>query len=114
MLTPLGQMRDPVIVLTPVRSVDASGGETLTYTEGDPVFIALRPVTTSEGVKFGQVDADISHIAFGHWGDLSALGATQRIRMVEDPTQEFDIVGLPVNSPKRNWTRLHLVMRDNG
>ena len=114
MLTPLGQMREPIVVLTPTRTSDESGGEEIAYSAGDPIFVSLRSLTTREGVQFGQVNADISHIAFGHWGDLNALTAKNRIRMVEDATTEFDIAGGPINSPKRDWTRLTLIRRENG
>ena len=113
MLVPLGQMREPVIILTPVRSTDESGGETLIYTESDPVFVALRSLTTTEGVQFGQVNAAVTHVLFGNWNDLAQLASNQRIRVVET-NQEFDIAGAPINSPKRDWTKLTLVWRENG
>lgn len=114
MLTPLGQMRDPVVILTPARSTDTSGGEEITYTAGNPIFIALRATTTTEALQFGQISADVTHIAFGHWGDLQALTAKHRVRLYEDADVEFDIAGDPINSPKRAWARLNLVLRANG
>ena len=114
MLVPVGQMRDAVLILTPVVGIDNSGGEVITYTVGDPIFVALRAVTTREGVQFGQMNADVTNIVFGHWGDLNALTANNRIRLYEDETIEFDMAGSPINSPKRDWTRLHLIRRENG
>lgn len=114
MLVPVGQMRDAVLILTPVVGVDTSGGEIVTYTVGDPIFIALRSLTTREGVQFGQMNADVTHIAFGHWGDLNTLTSTNRIRSYEDESIEYDMSGPPINSAKRDWTRLHLIRRENG
>lgn len=113
MLVPLGQMRDPAKIITPTRVNDASGGETVTYVEGDTIFVALRALTTSEAVSFGQVNASITHVLFGHWGDLNAINSKQRIRLVESGA-EFDVAGGPINSPKRDWTKLTLVSRENG
>lgn len=113
MIPPIGQMREPAVLLTPVRSVDEAGGEIVTYVEGNPIFVALRALTTTEGVQFGQVNADITHVCFGHWADLNALVSTQRLRIVETQ-QDFDIAGLPINDPKRAWARLNLVHREHG
>lgn len=110
MLVPLGQMRDPAVILTPQRSVDSSGGEVIEYVASEPIYIALRALTTTEGVQFGQVNADITHVCFGHWHDLAALSSTQRIR-VEETGDEYDIAGAPVNDPKRGWSKLTLVLR---
>lgn len=114
MIIPLGEMRFPALILTPVRVADQSGGEEISYTESDPVWLALRSVSTNERVQFGQLAADISHVAFGHWSDLNGLTAEHRIRSFEDASLEFDISGGPINSPKRDHTRLNLVQRENG
>lgn len=113
MLTPLGEMRTPVRIITPTRVNDASGGETVTYVEGDMIFAAVRAVSTSEATQFGQVNAAVSHVLFGHWHDLSQITSKQRVRIVETD-EEFDITGGPINSPKRDFTKLQLVLRENG
>lgn len=113
MIIPLGQMRDPVVILTPVRGTDESGGEDITYTAGDPIFLALRSITTREGIQFGQMNSDVSHIAFGHWFDLNTLTSEHRVRSLEDETVEYDIDGGPVNDASRGFTRLKLVRREN-
>ena len=114
MITPLGEMRFPALILTPVRLVDQSGGEEITYTAGDQIWLALRSVSTGERVQFGQLAADISHVAFGHWADLNSVTAKHRVRSFEDASLEFDVSGGPINSPKRDHTRLNLVQRENG
>lgn len=113
MLTPIGAMREPVVVLTPVRTADGSGGEVVTYTPSDPIFVSIRATTTNESVQFKQVGADINHVLFGHWPDLNQIKATHRIRIIES-SQEFDIDGGAINDPKRAWTRLNLKLRENG
>lgn len=113
MITPIGEMREQVVILTPVRTVDQSGGEVIEYNASDPLFVAIRGTNTREAVQFGQLSSDISHVCFGHWHSLNQLSATDRLRIVESG-QEFDIDGLPINDPKRAFTRLHLVLRDNG
>ena len=111
MLAPIGEMREPAVILTPVRAYDASGGETVTYTESDPIFISLRPLSSTEAVQFNQVNSAITNVCFGHWQALSQLTATHRIKLLETD-QEFDINGGPINDPKRSWTRLNLIARD--
>lgn len=113
MLVPIGEMREAAVILTPVRTADASGGEVVNYTESDPIFVAVRSLSTKEAVQFGQMDSDINHVCFGHWAALNQLTATNRLRLLET-NQEFDISGSPINDPKRSWTRLHLVSRENG
>jgi len=112
MRIPIGEMRESVSVLTRVRTADASGGESITYTEGDPIFVSVRALSTAEAVQFGQVNADITHVCFGHYESLSQLDATNRIKLLETD-QEFDINGGPLNDPKRAWTRLNLILRDH-
>ena len=113
MLVPLGQMREPAVILTPVRATDAYGGESITYTESACIFVALRSVSTAEGVQFGQMNADITYVLFGHWTDLNAVTSANRIKIVET-LATFDINGGPINDPKRSFTRLNLVARENG
>lgn len=113
MITPIGEMREQVVILTPVRTVDQSGGEVITYTSSDPLFVAIRSVSTREAVQFGQISSEVSHICFGHWQSLKDIKATHRLRIVESD-QEFDVAGDAINDPKRAWTRLHLVVRSNG
>lgn len=113
MFVPLGEMREAVVTLTPTTIFDESGGETVEYVESDPIFVAIRALTAKETQSFGQLNANITHVCFGHWGDLNALAGDTRIRMVES-SQEFDIDGLPINSPKRDWSKLTLVYRENG
>lgn len=112
MLAPIGEMREQVVILTPVRSVDASGGETFTYTESDPLFVSLRPMNAAESVQFQQVDAEVTNVCFGHWQSLNQVGSNNRIKILETG-QEFDINGGPINDPKRAWTRLNLIAREN-
>lgn len=111
MLVPLGEMREQVVILSPVRTADESGGEVITYTESQPLFASLRSLSTTEAVQFGQVNADISHVLFGHWPDLNQCTAKDRIKLVESGV-EFDINGGPLNDPKRSYTRLNLVSRN--
>ncbi len=113
MRAPLGEMREQVAVLTPIRAVDESGGEVITYAESDPTFVSIRGLTTNESIQFGQVNADISHVCFGHYESLNQLTSKNRIRVLET-LQEFDINGGPINDPKRSFTRLNLVLRENG
>jgi hypothetical protein len=113
MLIPLGQMRDPAVVLSPTRSVDEFGGEIIEYTESDLIFIGLRAVTTAEAVQFDQMNATTNFICFGHWHDLGLLTSQDRIRLAETD-EEFDINGAPINDPKKGFTRLNLVLRENG
>ena len=113
MRIPIGEMREPVIVLTRVRTSDESGGEVITYTESDPIFVSIRGMSTNEAVQLGQVNAEITHVCFGHWESLNQLVSTDRIRHLESG-QEYDIAGAPINDPKRSWSRLNLVSRENG
>jgi len=113
MLTPIGQMREPAVILTPVRTTDSSGGEIITYVEGAPIFVSLRSLGTREANELGQVNADISHVCYGHWVDLGTISAKQRLRVLET-SQTFDINGGPLNDPKRAYTRLNLIERENG
>jgi len=112
MLAPIGEMREQAVVLTPVRVADASGGEVITYTVSDPIFISLRSLSTNESVQFGQINSEVSHVSFGHWHDLNNITAKHRVRILET-LQEFDINGDPINDPKRAFTRLNLVARSN-
>jgi len=112
MNTPIGEMRDLVLIQTPSRTVDDSGGEIVVYADSDPIFMAVRPLGTTEAVQMGQVNADITLVAYGHWHDLSSLSAKHRIKLVES-NATFDIAGQPLNDPKRAWTRLHLVAREH-
>lgn len=112
MITPIGEMREQVVVLTPVRTVDQSGGEVIGYGASDPIFVAIRSVSTREAVQFGQISSEVSHVCFGHWQSLKEITAEDRLRIVESD-QEFDIAGDAINDPKRAWTRLHLVARSN-
>lgn len=112
MQVPIGEMREPVVIMTPVLTIDESGGEYFTYTETGPLFVSIRAISTNEAIQFSQVNAEISHVCFGHWHDLNALSATNRVRMVET-LQEFDIAGGPINDPKRAYSRLNLVYREN-
>lgn len=112
MRTPIGEMREMARVLTPTTTKDAAGGEVNTYAEGSPIFVALRPASAREAIQFGQVNAEVSHVLFGHWHDLNALQSTARIRLIESGA-EFDVVGPPMNDPQRAWTRLNVVQREN-
>ena len=113
MQIPIGEMREPVSILTRVRGTDASGGEVITYTEGDPHFVSIRAMSTNEAVQLGQVNSAITHVCYGHYQSLNALDATNRIKRLETD-EEFDINGGPLNDTKRAFTRLNLILRDNG
>lgn len=113
MLIPLGEMREIVVVRLPVTTVDASGGEVQGYSESDPIYVSIRSLNSREFASYGQVNGEISHMCFGHYNDLNAIGSDCRIRNVETD-QEFDISGPPVNSPKRDWSKLTLIYRENG
>lgn len=112
MLTPIGEMREPVLLLTRQRTTDEAGGEVLAYSESDPIFVAIRATNTLEQTQFNQVNADVSHLCFGHFQDLNGVASTTRIRELETGT-EYDIAGLPINDPNKAWTKLMLVLRDN-
>lgn len=113
MITPIGEMREQVVVLIPVRTIDPSGGEVVGYSSSDPMFVAIRSVSSREAVEFGQMSSEVSHICFGHWHSLNQITAKDRIRIIESD-QEFDIAGDAINDPKRAFTRLNLVYRPNG
>ena len=112
MLVPLGEMREPVRILTPIRTVDEAGGEVWGYGESECIFMSIRGLSGSESLQFGQVNAKITNVGFGHYIDLFSISAKERIKMVETG-QEFDIAGPPVNDPKKAWTKLTLVYREN-
>ncbi len=112
MRTPIGEMREPAVVLTPITTVDSSGGEVQGYGASDPIFVSIRAMTAREAEQFGQIDGQVSHVCFGHWPDLNGIRSDARLRLVET-SQEFDIVGPPLNSPERDWTKLTLVYREN-
>lgn len=113
MLTPIGEMREVVAILTPIAGTDSAGGQSTTWVAGDPLFVALRSPTSREAVQFGQTNADISHVIFGHWHDLNALVSDTRLRNLETDI-EYEVVGLPQNDPKRAWSRLNVIHRENG
>jgi len=113
MLVPISEMREPVVIRIPVTTIDESGGEVQGYADSDPLFVSVRALSARESQQFGQLNADITHVFFGHWHDLGALDSDARLRMIETE-QEFDIVGPPINSPTRDWTKLTLVYRENG
>ncbi len=112
MLLPVGEMREPVVLLSPTVVRDESGGEEITYTASNPLFVSIRAMTARESQQYGQVNAEISHICFGHYADLSSVTSDTRLR-ISETGQEFDIIGPPVNSPTRDWTKLTLVWREN-
>lgn len=112
MLPPIGEMREPVVVLTPTTVIDESGGETTTYVASDTHFAAVRPLTARETAQFNQINGSVTHALFGHYEVFKAVTSDSRIRLVEDNT-EFDIVGPPLNSPKRDHTKLMLELREN-
>lgn len=112
MQVPIGEMREPVVVLTPTTVIDEAGGETTTYVPGPTVFAAIRPLTAREVTQFGQINASVTHALFGHYQVFKSVKADYRIRVIEDST-EFDIIGPPLNSPKRDHTKLMLELREN-
>ena len=77
------------------------------------MFAAVRGLSTSEAIQFGQLNSDVSHVLFGHWQSLNQVTSKDRIKMLETG-QTFDINGGPINDSKRSWTRLNLVLRENG
>ena len=83
MQVPIGEMREPVSILTPVRTTDASGGEVISYTESEPHFVSIRALSTAEAVQFDQINASISHVCFGHYEPLSQLDAKMQAHMQE-------------------------------
>ncbi len=113
MRVPIGEMREPAVLITPTVTVDEHGGEVTNYEASDTIFIALRPQSAREQNANAQVSAEASHTVFGHWHDLHSVTGDQRLRLVEDST-EYDIVGLPLNSPLRDYTRLNVLLRENG
>lgn len=113
METPLGEMREAVAILTPELLIDDAGGQDTVYKENDPIFVSIRPLTSAESTKFAQVNADISHVIFGHHSELSDVPATARIRWLEFDI-DFDIAGNAINDPQRAWTKLTAIQRFNG
>lgn len=112
MLTPIGEMREPARILTQITTVDASGGEVQGYGQSDVLWISVRAMSTKEGQAFNQVEAEVSHVAFGHYGDLASVTSKDRVRL-EETGEEFDIVGAPVKSPVKDWIKLNLLWREN-
>lgn len=112
MLAPVGEMREVVRLREQVVTTDRSGGEKVAYIESPDFFVALRPLSPTESTKFNQVDAQVTYLAFGHYHDLKNVKATHRLQVVETK-QEFDISGPPLHDPKRAYTRLNLVWREN-
>lgn len=112
MQTPIGEMREPVRILTPVTTVDESGGEVQGYGESEMIWISIRPQGTREALASQQVDATISHVAFGHYQDLSSITSKERIRL-ETTGAEFEVVGGPINDPMYRHTKLQLRSREN-
>lgn len=110
--TPIGEMRDPMAILTPTDVADQSGGQETVYAESASVFCSIRPLTTREATVFAQVNAEISHVMFGHYEELKDVAANDRIRWLEMGI-DFDVAGLPMNSPSRNFTRLSLIQREH-
>jgi len=113
MQIPIGEMRESVVLLTPVLSRDESGGEVKTYTESPPFYVAIRALNARETLSYGQINADISHVCFGHYFDLVTIGSNALLR-VKETGQEFDVIGPAVNSPDRDWSKLTLVWREHG
>ena len=113
METPLGEMREQVAVLTPETLIDQAGGQDTVYNEEEPIFVSIRPLTSREATAFAQVNADVTHVIFGHYSELCALSADARIRWLEFGV-EFDISGSPLNDPARGWTKLTAVQRFDG
>ena len=113
MLTPLDEIKEPVRILTEITTVDASGGEVKGYGLSEVIWISLRAMTANENISFGQVGAQASHVAFGHYGDLVSVTSKDRIRS-EITSEEYDIVGAPIHSPDRDWMKLILLWRENG
>ena len=113
MLTPIGEMREAVRIVTLTVTQDEAGGEVKTYVPGDLIWLAIRPLSTTEAVQLGQVNAEISHVAFGHYESLRYVRADDRVRM-EETGEEFDVAGLPVYNNLRDWARLNLISRPYG
>ncbi len=113
METPLGEMRESVAILTPKTVIDDAGGQDTQYEESDPIFVSIRPLTSTEATQFAQVNADISHVIFGHYAELSEVTADSRLRWIEFCI-DFDISGSPTNSPNRDFTKLTAIRRFNG
>lgn len=113
METPLGEMRESVAILTPNLLIDDAGGQDTVYDESDPIFVSIRPLTSTEATQFAQVNANISHVIFGHYGELNAVSPDSRLRWLEFGI-DFEIAGAPINSPNRDWTKLTAIRRFNG
>lgn len=113
METPLGEMREAVAILTPQTVIDEAGGQDTEYETSDPIFVSIRPLTSTEQTQFAQVNADISHVIFGHYSELNAVSADARLRWLEFGI-DFDIAGSPINSPNRDWTKITAIRRFNG
>jgi len=113
METPISEMRESVAILEPRTLIDDAGGQDTGYDETDPIFVSLRSLTATEATQFAQVNADISHIIFGHYADLCDISADARIRWLEFGI-DFDISGSPINDPSRAFTKLTAIRRFNG
>lgn len=112
MKVPIGEMREPVAVLTPSTTKDESGGEVITYTQGEMLFAAIRPLGSREQVQYGQVNAMISLVMFMHYQDAVSVDDGTRIRNLET-AEEYEVVGLPMHAPDRGFTKLTLTRRAN-
>jgi hypothetical protein len=106
-------MREAVAILTPELLIDDAGGQDTVYVEDDPIFVSIRPLTSTEQTQFAQVNANISHVIFGHYTELCDVPATARIRWLEFSV-DFDIAGSPINDPQRAWTKLTAIQRFDG
>lgn len=106
-------MREPVRIVSLTVTQDEAGGEVKTYVAGALIWLAIRPLGTTESVQLGQVNAEITHVAFGHYDVLRTVRADDRVRH-EETGEEYDIAGLPVYNNLRDWARLNLISRPYG
>lgn len=112
MLVPFCLMNEPARILVPIVTVDESGGQVNGYGESEIVWLMVRGMTTKEHEPFNQTEGEVSHVCFGHYGDLVGVTSKDRIQL-EETGQQFDIVGPPVHSMLKDWTKLTLLWREN-
>lgn len=113
MEVPIGEMRQPAVLLSPVVTIDEAGGETVTYAESDFFYCAIRVVGSKEALAFGQINAEVSHICFGHYHDFKQVTSDMRLRDL-DTNIEYDIAGPPMIGQHFDHARLNLLQRENG
>ena len=102
-----GELRERVTLLTPTTVSDGQGGQTTTWTDGDPVWAAVVPVSGREALAAGAVQSSLStRITIRHHIGITAQ---MRIRRERDG-QLYELLGPPRDiDARRRWLELDAV-----